>query len=117
MKPTRIVEGRWTVIRKLDISSIVLNIEVLKATIASAKVRSKLEDVQNIYNRINIILDHLDEICNHLNIQTKTRSKRGLINGLGSIIEAITGHLDHDDLIHIKKNLKLYKLLLINKYP
>lgn len=40
------------------------------------------------------------------------RSKRGLINGLGSIIKSISGNLDNEDLITLENKLKNNKALI-----
>ncbi|CAH0725412.1 unnamed protein product, partial [Brenthis ino] len=54
--------------------------------------------------------NHVKEICKHLNIQSNIRTKRGLINGLGSIIKLITGNLDDNDLINIQNNLETLRI-------
>lgn len=110
MKPTRIVEGRWTVIHKLDIKPMLLNKDMVKLAVETAISKTKLEDFKVIYDRVNIIMNHVEEICNHLNIQAKTRSKRGLVNGLGSVIKAISGNLDQNDLDNIQKDLETVKV-------
>lgn len=48
-------------------------------------------------------LDKLTETYRHL--QPKTRQKRGLINGIGSIINSITGNLDQEDLHSLEKTI------------
>lgn len=109
MKPTRLIEGKWTVIHKLDIKPIIDSKIRLREQLARLYITHVVpSDVKHIYDRLNIILDHLDEICNHLDIQSRT--KRGLINGLGSIVKAITGNLDNDDLVNIQKDLETLKV-------
>lgn len=113
MKPTRIIEGRWSIVHKLEINPILENVLMLRNIVKDILSRPIIEDVKSIYNRINIILDHVKEICNHLNIQS--RVKRGLINGLGSIIKLITGNLDQDDLNNIQRDLETLRVAYNNQ--
>lgn len=108
MKPTRIIEGRWTIVHRLEINPILEHELKLRIIVKDILSRPVIDDVKSIYTRINIILDHVKEICNHLNIQS--RVKRGLINGLGSIIKLITGNLDQDDLNTIQKDLETLRV-------
>lgn len=107
-KPTRIIEGKWSIIHKLDIKPIGNSLENIRDSVKYAINRSKIEDYKHIYQRISIILDHIEEICKHLNIQS--RVKRGLVNGLGSVIKAITGNLDQNDLDQIQKGLETLRV-------
>lgn len=110
MKPTRIIEGQWSIIHQLDMKPMLEHKNRLIDTVNKAMSENNpwLGEAKHIYHRINIILDHICEICNHLNIQT--RVKRGLINGLGSVIKSITGNLDQDDLNNIQKDLETLKV-------
>lgn len=49
-------------------------------------------------NKIIIISAKVDMAQNKFNHILPKRLKRGLINGLGTIIKDITGNLDNDDL-------------------
>lgn len=52
----------------------------------------------------------LKELFEHIYPYENKRTKRGIINGLGTIIKSITGNLDNDDFIEISKALELVKL-------
>ncbi|XP_052745003.1 uncharacterized protein LOC128199454 [Bicyclus anynana] len=43
------------------------------------------------------------------------RVKRGLINGLGSIVKAITGNMDQEDAIRLENEIQQIKRLALNK--
>lgn len=55
-------------------------------------------ETNNIANIIQLTRDSIEDKFNNLNIHsTVYRTKRGLINGFGSIIKSITGNLDSED--------------------
>lgn len=68
------------------------------------------EEMKNEFNNYNILcqflLKQVEEKINQLSPETKVRRRRGLINGLGSVIKFITGNLDNDDLQQIEARLK-----------
>ena len=66
--------------------------------------RIKYEVLKYKIKTIHYKLDRLTETYAHLQPIT-TRQKRGLINGIGSIINSITGNLDQDDLITVEKTI------------
>lgn len=104
MKDSKIIEGRWMIIHSLDIKPILDSHDWLIEKVHSVLIQPEQENVKHMYDRIGTIITHIEEICNHLNIQS--RIKRGLINGLGSIIKSITGNLDEEDLLHIQRDLE-----------
>lgn len=57
--------------------------------------------INQIENKIEVIEHKLHKIIN------PSRTKRGLINGLGNIVKFITGNLDQDDLNDINKNIDI----------
>lgn len=63
--------------------------------------QTKLDnDTVAIYSlQINYLLQKIGKVENHLKGLEPNRVKRGLIDGLGSIIKSITGNLDHQDAI------------------
>lgn len=66
-----------------------------------------IEDYENLlYYKIE-----LTELYN----THKGRTKRGLINGLGSIIKSISGNLDNDDLIHLQNELETTRSIIKQK--
>lgn len=51
---------------------------------------------------------------NSLNVKSKFRVKRGLVDGLGTIIKAITGNMDNNDYHEINNYLEILKLNQLN---
>lgn len=67
----------------------------------SSKAQLNRLAIAQIENKIENIRHKLHKITN------PTKVKRGLINGLGSIVKFITGNLDQDDLNDINKNIEI----------
>ena len=69
----------------------------------SNKVESEDKLTQKIISqlRLNIV-----QINKHLQKRNYKRSKKGIINGLGTVIKFITGNLDNNDLLMINENLE-----------
>lgn len=70
LKDTKIVEGKWTIIHQLDINPIIFNFKAIHQNVEELKNSSKIVKYRYIYDRVDIILNHVKEICNHLYIQT-----------------------------------------------
>lgn len=55
-------------------------------------------------------LEHLDSkitlISNKISMFESSRSKRGLIDGLGSVIKSISGNLDYTDALKYENAIK-----------
>ena len=66
--------------------------------------------MKNEFNNYNVLcqflLEELQQKFNQLSPENKLRQKRGLINGLGSVVKFITGNLDNDDLQQIETRLE-----------
>lgn len=63
---------------------------------------------EQITHKFRIIDDKLVFLVPH------TRVKRGLINGLGSVVKAITGNLDNDDAVKIESELLNIRKQVVN---
>lgn len=78
-------------------------------------VKTQLNTISPNINNItkSLFQPHIEYLKNKLesvSIQLKSfkmsRSKRGLVNGLGSIIKSITGNLDYTDAVHFNYAIK-----------
>lgn len=86
-----------------------------------------LQDYQENIDKIRITLSHIKDkstnntLLNIIQLKFKelenlfkqvypSRVKRGLIDGLGSVIKFITGNMDHEDAMTINKEIELLKL-------
>lgn len=77
-----------------------------------AKLQSNYNLTGSEGSRINFLLQEIREL--ELEVFSN-RHKRGLINGLGSIIKALTGNLDNEDLNNIENQLRKNRIDLQNK--
>lgn len=71
-------------------------------------------DLTTTFKQIDYLIDNIESKLLYLGFDTlgfKTsyRQKRGLINGLGSIIKSITGNLDQEDAMKIDNEIKSLK--------
>uniref|UniRef100_A0A6P7GA57 Uncharacterized protein LOC114339659 n=1 Tax=Diabrotica virgifera virgifera TaxID=50390 RepID=A0A6P7GA57_DIAVI len=81
-------------------------------------------ETKNYVNLVEYVKDNIEEKFENLNIHTKLqKNKRGIINGFGSIIKAITGNLDAEDgekinsiLEHLKTNEANLQSQINNQY-
>lgn len=55
---------------------------------------------------IKYLEDQLQTVLDQLQSFETTRSKRGLVDGLGSVVKSITGNLDYTDAEHFNKVIK-----------
>lgn len=64
-------------------------------------------DTYAIYElQINYLSHKIDKVLSHLKGLEPCRTKRGLIDGLGSIVKSITGNLDYQDAIKFDNAIK-----------
>lgn len=96
---------KWTFIQIFDLTNILNEINSLQ--IKTKQIREALKnkrlneyykkEIENTCAIIDILEHKVSSQSKQLNPLMKVRSKRGLINGLGSIIKVITGNLDYSD--------------------
>lgn len=67
-----------------------------------------INDTFAIYEiQIDYLINRLDKVLAQLRTLEPNRSKRGLVDGLGSIIKSVTGNLDYSDAIKYNEAIKL----------
>lgn len=64
----------------------------------------KIGDLKNSLTILNVKVTELKAKLQTL--MPRLRNKRGLVNGLGSVIKSITGNMDADDAIHLNKEIE-----------
>lgn len=64
--------------------------------------KTLLQELETPINILQFSKINVERKIDNIKIHSSTRAKRGLINGLGTIIKAITGNLDFDDGKHIQ---------------
>ena len=95
----------WTFVQIYDLSEIIAkfgeinnSFDQLKNLILSTfKNNQTNKEFFNTINIVNLLRNKVKIQFDQLNPILTTRSKRGLINGLGEIIKSITGNLDNSD--------------------
>lgn len=95
-------EDRWILVKRMDLSLIEndLNFNIDKFRNFSNLVdKNKPFDYEfkNIQEQVEFLMDSALE--KYRQLIPNSRTKRGLVNPLGSLIKLITGNLDHDDAI------------------
>lgn len=95
----------WTFIQIFDISNIINEFLTLQKSFL--KIKNILEnsthnssygrEFYNSYYLVNSLENKILTQINQLNPLMSNRIKRGIIDGLGSVIKAITGNLDQED--------------------
>lgn len=57
--------------------------------------------------QLNYLSDKMLSVMHHLDTFKPGRVKRGLIDGLGSIIKSVTGNLDYSDVVKYDNTIKI----------
>lgn len=95
----------WSFIQIFDISELIDEFHLvhkfylqIKTTIKNASETDEFnKELKNYYHIINNLEDKIQTQIYQLNPLLTHRAKRGIIDGLGSIIKSITGNLDQND--------------------
>lgn len=82
----------------LSLASLYENTKSLNTNIVSEQLHKSYAD--QIEHKLSIIHNKLIFLAPH------SRVKRGLINGLGSVVKSITGNLDYDDAVRMEQQIK-----------
>lgn len=116
--PSKIISHYHSFLQTIDLDHIRVSIDAVRNQIINItpelnnKTRSLYEPhIQYLQTKIDTISDQLQSF-------EPNRVKRGLINGLGSVIKSISGNLDYTDAIrydHAIKNLQENENKLINE--
>ena len=85
-----------------DIYEQINTLELYKSIINSRATSKKYaKELDELQNRIK----NLNQLAKHLKTLIHTRSKRGLLNIIGSVSKSLFGTLDEDDLTLINENM------------
>lgn len=99
---SKIVEGYHTLTHYYELGELKGKIDKLKeiySEIVEAVTTEKTphELSKSLLSTLNATFDLIDSKIDDLHIPLSSRPKRGLVNGLGSVIKFITGNLDSQD--------------------
>lgn len=111
----RVINGEWHIIHTMDTSKLIDQNEITKRNIeklTNTFNTTEKEGFRAELERIYYIIEHNTNIINNIILH---RFKRGLINGLGTIIKDITGNLDQEDLEKLQTRLETEHKLIEHK--
>lgn len=105
--PMRLVTHYHSFLQYVELKTIQEHIELVRRQII--ELEHKLpNDTYTLYEiQINYLNSKIDKISHQLDSLEPHRFKRGLINGLGSIIKGISGNLDYSDAIYYNDAIKV----------
>lgn len=98
---TRITSHYNNLIHIINVKNLEVSLKHIKTTILDDKFNQS-----NLYNPNNLKLQllRLEEKVNSL--KPISRNKRGLFDGLGTIIKQISGNMDHNDALEINEQIR-----------
>lgn len=105
--PTKIISQYHSFLQPIDLNDMASKVSVVKAQLN--RIRPQLNNyTQYMYEPH---MEHLDSKLNKISEQlqtfTSTRVKRGLVDGLGSVIKSISGNLDFTDAVKYDNAIKV----------
>ncbi|XP_045484898.1 uncharacterized protein LOC111002774 [Pieris rapae] len=107
--PTRIISHYHSFINYIDLENIHLQVESVKsqmsklAPLLNNKTRSLFDPhLKHLNNKIAVT-------SNELSMFESVRRKRGLIDGLGSVIKSISGNLDYTDALKYEHAINILR--------
>lgn len=105
-----------TFIQYVKLDDIETNIHSLETQLLDC--RNRMSNITyNLYEiQINYLANKLGNIVKQLHSLEPSRVKRGLMDGLGSMIKSLTGNLDHDDALKYNEAIKVLDLELREYY-
>ncbi|KAL0883675.1 hypothetical protein ABMA27_015800 [Loxostege sticticalis] len=105
----RLTTHHHTFIQYVQLNDIRDKIDTLQNQLNSYKTQL-INDTYLLYEtQIDYLSDKLGKVLVQLNSLEPNRVKRGIVDGLGSVIKSITGNLDHSDAIKYSKAINLLK--------
>jgi hypothetical protein len=108
--PMTLTTHYHTFLQLVDLKDIDSNIDIIHTQLL--EIKDKLDN--HMYALYEFQIDHLTNKLDKALVQLKSlepnRSKRGLVDGLGSIIKSITGNLDYIDAERYEDALKILKV-------
>lgn len=97
--PTRLITHYHTFVQYIQLADIEQNVNTIKQQLTNYKTRLE-NDTYSLYElQIEYLSTKLDTVLHNLKTLEPSRAKRGLVDGLGSIIKSISGNLDYLDAV------------------
>lgn len=103
---TKLITHFHTFLQYIQLKDIRDKIEVLQIQLTDFKHQLHNHTYMLYELQIEYLSSKLVKVINHLETLETTRIKRGLIDGLGSVVKTITGNLDHSDALRYDNAIK-----------
>ncbi|BFG00776.1 uncharacterized protein DMAD_00698 [Drosophila madeirensis] len=99
--PARVIQTYKTFIHIVRLDEYVKSVDHLQQTLKTIQEDSETKDlVRALQNKLDLVKGRMETIS------PRKRSRRGLINGLGSVVKAITGNLDAEDADKLEQEIR-----------
>lgn len=106
----RLTTHHHTFIQYVDLNDIEDKVSQIQRQLLTYKDRL-INDTFTLYEiQINYLITKLNKILIQLQTIEPNRTKRGLVNSLGSVIKSITGNLDYTDALKYDEALRLLQI-------
>lgn len=106
----RLTTHHHTFLQYVDLNDIEDKVSQIQGQLLTYKDRL-INDTYTLYEiQIDYLLTKLNKILIQLQTIEPNRTKRGLVNGLGSVIRSITGNLDYSDALKYDEALRLLQV-------
>lgn len=116
--PMRLTTHYHTYLQYIRLDEIKDKISLTFEQLQTCKTRL-INDTYLLYeNQIGYLINKLEKVANQLETLEPSRIKRGLVDGLGTIIKSISGNLDQSDAINYNnliKNLQLNQNKIVSE--
>ncbi|XP_038214023.1 uncharacterized protein LOC119833878 [Zerene cesonia] len=104
---TKIVSHYHSFLNNVNLADVHYQIKLVKGQLSSLKPKLNNKTLSLYDPHIEYLNIKLERISEQLQTFEPTRNKRGLIDGLGSVIKSISGNLDYTDAIKYNDAIKV----------
>lgn len=103
----KITTHHHTFIQYIQLSNIENNVHSLQTQLRNCQ-NQMTNDTYALYEiQLEYLANKLGNVLKQLRSSEPNRAKRGLVDGLGSIIKSLTGNLDHEDALKYNQAIKI----------
>lgn len=104
--PLRLITHYHTFLQYVNLDDIENTLSTLQTQFRYIKLHM-MNNTYSLYEyQIDYLSDKLSKVTDQLRTLEPRRSKRGLIDGLGSVIKSVTGNLDYSDAVRYNNAIK-----------
>lgn len=107
MGPTRLTNHYHSFLQYIQLSVIRDNITSVQRQLQTYQTRLENDTFMLYELQIDYLNSKLNKVLDQLQTLEPNRKKRGLINGLGSVIKSLTGNLDYEDATRYNDALRV----------